>query len=131
MLLFTQWVPWGNARMSLIFRAAALGALVLLSATGCSLFRAHEAATTAYVGDMAITTRVKTALIKDPSIRASEIDVHTERGRCTLDGEVDTSQMAERALDIARAAPGVRTINDQLTVVPPKTAANNRQPDAG
>jgi hyperosmotically inducible periplasmic protein len=117
--------------MNFIFRAAALGAIVLLGATGCSLFRAHEAATTAYVGDVAITTRVKTALIKDPGIRASEIDVHTEQGRCTLNGIVDTPQMAERALDIARAAPGVRAIDDKLTVAPPKTALNARQPDAG
>jgi osmotically-inducible protein OsmY len=117
--------------MSSTFRAAALAAIVALSATGCSLFRAHEPATTGYIGDTAITTRIKTALIKDPQIRASEIDVQTEQGRVTLNGMVDSPAMAERALDIARATPGVRTIDDKLTVVSTKPLASAKQPDAG
>jgi hyperosmotically inducible periplasmic protein len=116
--------------MNSTLRATVLAAVFLPGVTGCSLFRAHEAATTAYVGDTAITTRVKTALIKDPRIRASEIDVQTYQGRVTLNGVVDTADMAQRALDIARATAGVRTIDDKLTVAPPSTAANDRPPAA-
>ncbi|HUN75863.1 MAG TPA: BON domain-containing protein [Steroidobacteraceae bacterium] len=117
--------------MSSTFRAAVLALTLSLGATGCSLFRAHEAATTAYVGDTAITTRVQTALIHDPHIRASEIDVQTAQGRVTLDGEVDDAAMAQRALEITRATPGVRTIDDKLTVASPSTALNTKLPQRG
>jgi hypothetical protein len=90
--------------------------VLLLTVPACALFRAQEAATTGYVGDSTITARVKTALIKDPRIQASEIDVQTYQGRVTLNGVVDSAAMAERALEVARATPGVRTIDDKLTL---------------
>jgi len=87
-----------------------------LSVTSCALFRSHEAATAAYVGDSAITARVTTALIKDPKIQANEIEVETTQSRVTLNGVVDNAEMARRAIEIARATPGVRTIDDKLRV---------------
>jgi hypothetical protein len=90
--------------------------VLLLTVPACALFRSQEAATTGYVGDTTITARVKTALIKDPRIKASEIQVQTYQGKVTLNGVVDTAAMAERVLDVARATPGVRTINDKLKV---------------
>jgi hyperosmotically inducible periplasmic protein len=116
--------------MSSKLGTAALAALFLLCATGCSLFRAHEAATSAYVGDNAITARVQTALIKDPHIQANEIEVQTNQARVTLNGVVDSTAMLQRALDIARATPGVRTIDDKLTVASDKPLASVRQPGA-
>lgn len=90
--------------------------LCSLIVTSCALFRSHEAATAAYVGDSAITARVKTALIKDPKIQANEIEVVTTQSRVTLNGVVDNAEMARRAIEIARATPGVRTIDDKLQV---------------
>ena len=123
--------------MSRIFAAAVVAALLALGATGCSLFGAHQAATSAYVVDTAITARIQTALIKDPHIKANEIDVQTSQGRVLLNGVVDSTAMAQRALEIARATPGVRTVYDKMTV-PNETAiagikplASVRQPDGG
>jgi hyperosmotically inducible periplasmic protein len=94
------------------------GLVVLASfvVTACGLLQSHETETSAYVGDTAITARLKTALIKDPHIQASEIEVQTNQGRVTLNGVVDNDEMARRVLDIARATPGVRTIDDKLIV---------------
>ncbi len=96
---------------------------LLLGTPACGLFRERDAATSAYVGDSAITARVKTALIKDPRIKASEIEVQTSEGRVTLNGVVDSDDMAQRALDIARATPGVRTIDDRLKVATAQSPA--------
>ncbi len=88
--------------------------VLLLTLPACALFRSQEAATTGYIGDSTITARVRTALIKDPHIKASEIQVLTNQGKVTLNGVVDDAAMAQRVLDVARATPGVRSIDDQL-----------------
>jgi hypothetical protein len=109
---------------------AALAVLVSVLITSCAMFRSHEAATSAYVGDSAITARVTTALIKDPRIKANEIEVQTSEGRVTLNGLVDSAEMARRALEIARTTPGVRTIDDKLQVA--RTEASSvRQAERG
>ena len=113
---------------------AALGSLLLAS---CALFRSEDASTTAYVGDSAITARVQMALIKDPLIKANEIEVLTSQGRVTLNGVVDNAAMARRALEVARATPGVRTIDDKMHVASDgevsstRSASSARSPDGG
>jgi len=99
------------ARLALI---AAVAMATLLSA-GCGVFRGHEAPT-AYVDDATITARVKTALIKTPGVKASEIDVHTYRNVVTLDGVVDDEQMMLRAAKIARDTAGVSSVQNTLQV---------------
>jgi hyperosmotically inducible periplasmic protein len=107
---------------------AAILVMVSLTVTACGLLRSNEAATSAYVGDTAITARLKTALVKDPRIEASDIVVLTNQGRVTLNGVVDNSDVVRRVLDIARTTPGVRTIDDKLKV---SSAKADRPPDAG
>ena len=92
--------------------AVAIG--TLLSA-GCGVFRGHESRS-AYVDDSSVTARVKTALIKTPGVKASEIDVHTYHGVVTLDGVVDNAQMLVSAEAIARNTPGVASVDNTLQV---------------
>jgi len=98
-------------------RAAAVVALAIaaLASAGCGVFRAQESPS-AYVDDSAVTARVKTALIKSPGVKASEIDVHTYRGVVALDGVVDNEQMLDRAKKIARDTPGVSSVHSTLQV---------------
>lgn len=90
-------------------------AMAALLGTGCSVFRGYEAPS-AYVDDATITARVKTALIKTPGVKASEIDVHTYRGVVMLDGLVDDRQMLLRAAKVARDTPGVVSVRNTLQV---------------
>ena len=93
----------------------ALAAAVLLGTSGCRVLRAHEGPT-AYVGDSTINARVEIALVQSPTIEAREIAVHTFQGTVTLDGVVDDASMAQRAEEITRATPGVKSVNSRLQV---------------
>ncbi len=93
----------------------AAAAMAALLTAGCGVFRGHESPS-AYVDDSAVTARVKTALIKTPGVKASEIDVHTYHGGVTLDGVVDNEQMLRRAEKVARDTPGVTSVRSTLQV---------------
>ncbi|MGH8219364.1 MAG: BON domain-containing protein [Steroidobacteraceae bacterium] len=93
---------------------AAVAIATLLNA-GCAFLRGHEVPS-AYVDDSSVTARIKTALIKSPGIKASEIDVHTDHGVVTLDGVVDNEQMLQRAERIARDTQGVASVRNTLQV---------------
>jgi len=110
--------------MSRMAGLAAVAMAMLLSA-GCAILRGHEAPS-AYVDDATVTARVKTALIKTPGVKASEIDVHTYRGVVTLDGLVDDRQMLVRAAQIARDTPGVKSVDNTLQVATSAPLADRR-----
>jgi osmotically-inducible protein OsmY len=104
-----------NHRTSSAAGIAAIATVALLGVSGCGIFRGHEAPS-AYVDDSALTARVKTELVKDPEVKASEIDVNTYQGRVTLNGVVDNATMAKRAVSIARGTPGVKSVHSALQV---------------
>ena len=83
-------------------RAGATVTLILASA----LLAACGKAISPAIADTAITTRVKTAILNDPSIGGLGIDVHTRNGVVTLSGGVESDVQRDRALDLARGANG-------------------------
>jgi osmotically-inducible protein OsmY len=66
--------------------------------------------------DAALTARVKAALMAEPGIESLSIDVDTANKRVTLNGEVDTPQSRQRALEVARGVDGVQSVVDRLAV---------------
>jgi hyperosmotically inducible periplasmic protein len=66
------------------------------------------------VGDAAITASVKTKLMTDENVAARKIDVTTENGIVTLRGKVATETEAERAIELAKTADGVRLVHSYL-----------------
>jgi len=66
--------------------------------------------------DAAITTKVKTALIKDPEIKSLKISVGTENGNVTLNGKAKNDTQIARAVEIASATKGVKTVTNNLAV---------------
>jgi hyperosmotically inducible protein len=68
------------------------------------------------IDDTAITTKVKAALLNDPSLSASRIDVTTEQGIVKLSGTVDSEQGANKARALATAQPGVKSVQSDLSV---------------
>jgi hyperosmotically inducible protein len=71
------------------------------------------------VNDTAITAKVKTAIIDEPGLKSMQINVNTENGIVTLTGTIDTPQKMDRALQIAQAVEGVKSVNNQLYVKTP------------
>lgn len=66
--------------------------------------------------DAAITSKVKAALVKDPVVKARKIDIDTLQGNVMFTGLVDTTAESERAVEIARRVPGVRTVKNNLQI---------------
>ncbi|MBW1982237.1 MAG: BON domain-containing protein [Deltaproteobacteria bacterium] len=66
--------------------------------------------------DLAITTKVKNELLKDPVTKAFQIDVDTLEGKVLLAGVVETKVESRRAVEIARSVPGVRKVTSNLQI---------------
>ncbi|KAF0190806.1 MAG: transport-associated protein [Gammaproteobacteria bacterium] len=68
------------------------------------------------VGDTAITTKVKAAILAEPGLKVLQINVDTAKGVTTLSGTVDSQQSSDRAREIATAVAGVKEVKNQLLV---------------
>jgi hyperosmotically inducible protein len=68
------------------------------------------------VDDTTITTRVKTALLADESVKSFDIAVVTRKSEVQLSGFVDNQLQMDRAVEITRSVEGVRSINNQLSI---------------
>ena len=64
----------------------------------------------------ALKVKVKSALLADRGVAALDIHVDTNAGVVTLAGEVESTEMRNRAVEIAEATPGVVRVVDQLIV---------------
>lgn len=68
------------------------------------------------IDDAAITAKAKAAMMADPLVGAFNIDVATVQGVVKLNGAVTNQQIFDRALEIVRATPGVKSIENHLVV---------------
>ncbi len=78
---------------------------------------AYDGSVTA-VDDTTITAAVKTNLAAAKDMRSGQIHVTTTAGVVTLQGRVHDSNVASRAVAIARDASGVRSVTNELQVDP-------------
>jgi osmotically-inducible protein OsmY len=65
-----------------------------------------------------ITSAVETELLVDDMVNSSKIDVTTHDGVVTLTGNIDNILAKERAIRIAESVKGVRSVVDEITVIP-------------
>lgn len=68
------------------------------------------------MSDTAITAKVKTALLGDPDVKGTSVNVETFRGTVQLSGFVGSPESAARAADLARRVDGVREVRNALIV---------------
>ncbi len=101
--------------MKLSKRISALFAAVMLTTVlGCAS-TAKQEGIGEYVDDSVITTKVKTAIFNDSSLKSAEINVETFKGTVQLSGFVRSQSNMLRAVDVARAVGGVKSVkNDML-----------------
>ena len=93
-----------------------LACLTLITAfLGCAATRTHES-TGGYVDDSVITTKVKSAIFTDPSLKVLQITVETFKGEVQLSGFVDSQANATKAAEVARGIPGVVSVKNNLIV---------------
>jgi hyperosmotically inducible protein len=68
--------------------------------------------------DATITARVKTVLLNDTQVSATQINVSTTAGIVTISGTVKTPAEGARAIELARSVTGVRDVKSALQVSP-------------
>ncbi len=89
--------------------------LTLLTAAGCASSPKTEG-TGEYVDDSVVTTKVKAALVNDPNVSAAEVNVETFKGVVQLSGFVKTRAEMNKAIEIARGVPGVKSVKNNMTL---------------
>jgi hyperosmotically inducible periplasmic protein len=97
--------------------AAAMTAVVLLTATGCAVTRGQQTVG-AYVDDAAITTAVKAKFVDSKAVAASAISVETLNGTVLLSGFAKSNDEKSAAYQIARDVNGVKAVRNEVIVRP-------------
>ena len=69
-----------------------------------------------YIDDSVITMKVKTAILNDPLLNASHIEVTTVNGVVKLSGTVDSEQSIGRAMEVASSQKNVKSVQTDLIV---------------
>ena len=69
-----------------------------------------------YIDDSVITMKVKTAILNDPILNASHIEVTTLNGVVKLSGTVDSEQSIGRAMEVANSQKNVKSVQNALVV---------------
>jgi hyperosmotically inducible protein len=88
-------------------------AVALVSVTGCASTAKHEG-TGEYVDDSVITTKVKTAIFNEPTLKVNEINVETFKGVVQLSGFVGSQAAANKAVEMARGVAGVKSVKNDI-----------------
>ncbi len=90
-------------------------AVLLMSTLGCASTSKQESAG-AYIDDSIITTKVKTAIFNEPSLKVTEIHVETFKGVVQLSGFVASRADMAKAVEAARAVNGVASVKNDMRV---------------
>jgi hyperosmotically inducible protein len=61
-------------------------------------------------------TRSSGVVLADPNVRSLKIDVDTNEAVVKLNGNIDTQQHKERAMQVAQSVGGVKQVVDNLRV---------------
>lgn len=67
--------------------------------------------------DTALAARVKAALVAEPLLKGHGIDVVAKNGAITLFGTAESKMKLDMAETVAKAVPGVKSVENRLAVV--------------
>lgn len=68
------------------------------------------------IDDTVITTKVKTALLADDTVKGMDISVNTTMGEVQLTGVVDNQMQIDKAVEVAKAVEGVQRVQNGMTI---------------
>ena len=94
-----------------------LSTLVLVvafsSMLGCASTSNHEGPGE-YIDDSVITTKVKAAVLNEPSLKTTEVNVETYKGIVQLSGFVTSEADISKAAELARSIKGVASVKNDM-----------------
>lgn len=96
-------------------KTLAVALAIATSVTACAAVSGRETVGE-YIDDATVTTRVKTALLGEPSLKSVPISVETMQNVVQLSGFVDSQQTKLKAAEVALRVDGVRSVNNSLIV---------------
>jgi osmotically-inducible protein OsmY len=88
-------------------------ATLSVALAGCAGSDKKESTGT-YIDDTVITTKVKSALLAEKSLKSTDISVVTYKGRVQLSGFVASSADINKAVATTKTVAGVKTIENDL-----------------
>jgi osmotically-inducible protein OsmY len=92
---------------------AFLAVLAMATTLGCASTTKHEG-TGEYVDDTVITTKVKAAILDEPTLKSAEINVETFKGIVQLSGFVSSKASADKAVYVAQNVNGVKSVKNDM-----------------
>jgi osmotically-inducible protein OsmY len=100
--------------MNIIKRIAPFLAIFAVAGiVGCASTSKSEG-TGEYVDDAVITTKVKAAMLEQPGLKSTEINVETFKGVVQLSGFVGTQDNINVATSTARGINGVKSVKNDM-----------------
>ncbi|RAU17432.1 transporter [Nitrincola tibetensis] len=95
------------------YAVALLLAVSLFGMVGCAAPEKQQTVG-AYIDDSTITARVKAAILDDPGLRFSEINVETFDGVVQLSGFVSSQTEINKAVQMTRDIQGVKSVKNDM-----------------
>ncbi len=86
---------------------------IFAAVLGCAS-TAKKEGTGEYIEDSVITTKVKAAVLNEPTLKSSEIHVQTFKGVVKLSGFVSSEADIKKAAEIAREVKGVTSVKNDM-----------------
>jgi len=90
-------------------------AVMLVTAVGCAS-TAKQEGTGEYVDDSVITTKVKAAILNEPTLKVAEINVETFKGVVQLSGFVNSQTAMNKAVEVTRHVGGVKSVKNDMRI---------------
>ena len=95
--------------------SAILAALAMATTLGCASTTKSES-TGEYLDDTAITGKVKSAILGEPTLKSAEINVETFKGIVQLSGFVSSQANVDTATKVAKNVGGVKSVKNDMRV---------------
>ena len=92
-----------------------LSSLLVVSLVACAPTD-KRASAGEYIDDTMITGKVKAALVADPDLKATEINVETFKGTVQLSGFVAAPEHIPKAVQLTRNVEGVKGVKNDMAV---------------
>ena len=84
---------------------------------GCASTSSKEG-TGEYIDDSVITTKVKAAVLNEPTLKSVEINVETFKGVVQLSGFVNSEADIAKAASLAKGIKGVTSVKNDMRLKP-------------
>lgn len=95
------------------YLSAVFLAVTLMGAAGCASTSKTEG-TAEYIDDSVITSKVKAAVLNEPTLKSAEVNVETFKGVVQLSGFVSSQAAADKAVAVARGVAGVKSVKNDM-----------------